>query len=97
MNQRTLTTFLFLLLSASLLDAQNQGAEKTKRPVRASIEGNKSSRPEYKIGNVRVTYSDGTTDLWTFKGNCAEPKVSTKGSVGWEVYELGADGKALAT
>lgn len=96
MNQRTLTTFLFLLLSAPLLDAQNQGAEKTKGPVRASIEGNKSSRPEYKIGNVRVTYSDGTTDLWTLKGNCAEPKISTKGSVGWEVYKLDADGKTLA-
>jgi hypothetical protein len=96
MNQRTLAPFLFFLLAAPLLDAQNQGAEKTKLPVRASIEGNKSLRPDYKIGNVRVTYSDGTTDLWTLKGNCAEPKVSTKGSVGWEVYKLDADGKTLA-
>jgi hypothetical protein len=98
MNQGTpLIAFLLLLLSAPFLDGQNEGAEKTKLPVRASITGTRSLGPEYKIGNVRVTYSDGTTDLWTFKGNCAEPKVSTKGSVGWEVYELGADGKALAT
>ena len=87
---------LVLLLSAPFLDGQNQGAEKTKLPVRASITGTRSLGPEYKIGNVRVTDSDGTTDLWTFKGNCAEPKVSPKGSVGWEVYELGADGKTLA-
>ena len=97
MNQGTpLIAFLLLLLSAPFLDGQSQGAEKTKLPVRASITGTRSLGPEYKVGNVRVTYSDGTTDLWTFKGNCAEPKVSTKGSVGWEVYELGADGKTLA-
>src|ERR1700733_5250232 len=100
MNQGTpLIAFLLLLLSAAFLDGQNQGAEKTKLPVRVSITESRSlgsEGPEYKIGNVRVTYSDGTTDLWTFKRNCAEPKVSAKGSVGWEVYELGADGKTLA-
>ena len=31
-----------------------------------------------------VTYSDETTDIWTLKGNCAEPKVSAKGFIeGW--------------
>ena len=95
MNKRTLIAFLLLLLWAPFLDGQNEGAEKTKLPVQASIVPNKSLGPEYKIGNVIVTYSDGTTDLWTLKGNCAEPKVSTKGKVGWEVYKLNADGKTF--
>src|SRR6202795_3011860 len=96
MNEGTRIAFLLLLLWAPFLDGQNEGAEKTKLPVQASIDRNKSLGREYKIGNVIVTYSDGTTDLWTLKGNCAEPKVSTKGSVGWEVYKLDADGKTLA-
>jgi len=97
MKKRTLTALLFLLLSAHLLDAQNEGAEKTKVPVQAAIVRNKSLPPEYEIGNVIVTYSDRTTDIWTLKGNCAEPKVSAKGAVGWEVYKLNADGKTLRT
>ena len=97
MKKRTLTAFFLLLLSAAFLDGQNEGAEKTKFPVQAAIVGNKSLRPEYKIGNVIVTYSDRTTDIWTLKGNCAAPKVSTKGKVGWEVYKLNPDGKTFAT
>ncbi len=92
MNKRTFAAFFLLLLLAPFLEGQNEGAERTKLPVQASIVRNKALGPEYKIGNVIVTYSDGTTDLWTLKGNCAEPKISTMGSVGWEVYKLGADG-----
>jgi hypothetical protein len=96
MNEGTRIALLLLLLWAPFLDGQNEGAEKTKLPVQASIDRNKSLGREYKIGNVIVTYSDGTTDLWTLKGNCAEPKVSAQGRVGWEVYKLNADGKTLA-
>jgi hypothetical protein len=97
MKKSTLTAFIFLFLWAPLLDGQNEGAEKTKMPVQAAIIRNKSLPPKYEIGNVIVTYSDGTTDIWTLKGNCAEPKVSTKGAVGWEVYKLNSDGKTLSS
>src|ERR1700692_3972898 len=97
MKKRTLTAFILLFLWAPFLDGQNEGAEKTKLPVRAAIIRNKSLPPTYEIGNVIVTYSDGTTDIWTLKGNCAEPKVSPKGAVGWEVYKLKAEQKTLAS
>jgi hypothetical protein len=97
MKKRTLTAFILLFLWAPFLNGQNEGAEKTKTPVQAAIIRNKSLPPKYEIGNVIVTYSDGTTDIWTLKGNCAEPKVSTKGAVGWEVYKLNSDGKTLSS
>ena len=97
MKKSTLTAFILLFLWAPFLDGQNEGAEKTKAPVQAAIIRNKSLPPKYEIGNVIVTYSDGTTDIWTLKGNCAEPKVSTKGAVGWEVYKLNSDGKTLSS
>jgi hypothetical protein len=97
MQKRTLNAFLFLLLSAPFLHGQNEGAEKTKLPIQAAIVRNKSLPAEYEIGNVIVTYSDGAKDIWTIKGNCGVPKVSPKGAVGWEVYQLNADGKTLAS
>jgi hypothetical protein len=97
MKKPTLVALLLLLLPASFLAGQNEGAEKTKLPVQAAIVRNKSLDPQYEIGNVIVTYADRTKDLWTVKGNCAEPKVSPKGAVGWEVYKLKADGKRLDT
>jgi hypothetical protein len=96
MNRWTFTALLLLLLTPHFLSAQNEGAEKTKTPARAEIVHNKALPAKYEIGNVIVTYLDGKTDLWTLKGNCSEPKVSSKGSVGWEVYKLNADGKTLA-
>jgi hypothetical protein len=90
-------SYLLMLLLAPYLYGKNKGAEKTQTPVQAGIARNKSVPGKYKIGNVIVTYSDGTTDIWTLKGNCAEPRVSTKGTVGWEVYKLNADGKTLAS
>jgi hypothetical protein len=90
------TALLYLLLTAPLLYGQNEGAEKFKLPVHAAVVRNQSLRPEDEIGNVMVTYADQTTDTWTLKGNCAEPKVSAKGAVGWEVYKLNPDGKTLA-
>lgn len=88
---------LLLLLLASGVYGQKEGAEKTQTPVHAAIARNNSLPAQYKLGNVIVTYSDGTTDIWTLKGNCAEPKISIKGVVGWEVYKLNADGKTLAS
>jgi hypothetical protein len=94
-NQPLFAVFL-LLLSVTFLYGQNEGAEKSKLPVQAAIIRNQSLRPEDEIGNVIVTYADGTTDTWTLKGNCAEPKVSTNGVVGWEVYKMEPNGKTLS-
>jgi hypothetical protein len=96
MKKRMLTLLLLFLQMAPFLNGQNKGAEETKTPIQATILPNKMAPPEYEIGNVIVTYSDGTTDSWTVKGNCAAPKVSLKGAVGWEVYKLNPDGKTLA-
>jgi hypothetical protein len=62
-----------------------QGAEKTKRPVSASVEP--AGGKEDWIGNVVVTYADGTKDRWTTKGNTTQPKVSADGTVGWVIVE----------
>ena len=77
------------------LAAQNEGAEKIKQPVAARIEPKHRTYPSFTVGDVIVTYRDGTTDAWTLKGNCMDPKVSHEGQVGWVVCELAADGKSL--
>jgi hypothetical protein len=65
--------------------AEQEGAEKTKRPLSAAIEP--AGGKETWIGNVVVTYTDGTTDRWTTKGNTAQPNVSADGTVGWVIVE----------
>jgi hypothetical protein len=88
---RTLTRAILALAVATVcLDrpvqaVDQQGAEKTKRPVSASVEP--AGGKEDWIGNVVVTYADGTKDRWTTKGNTTLPKVSANGTVGWVVVE----------
>jgi hypothetical protein len=77
------------------VEAQNEGAEKVKQPLAARIEPKHRTDPSFVVGDVIVTYRDGTTDSWTLKGNCMDPKVSHKGQVGWVLCELAADGKSL--
>jgi len=95
-KKETYIAFSFLIWLAPFLLAQNEGAEKVKLPAQAAIVRNQALPPEDEIGNVIVTYSDGTTDTWTLRGNCAEPKVSARGVVGWELYKLEANGKTLS-
>lgn len=92
-----LPILLLLILSgaAQRLAAQNEGAEKVKEPVQARIEGKHRTDPSFVVGDVMVIYKDGTTDSWTLKGNCMDPKVSHQGQVGWVLCELAADGKSL--
>jgi hypothetical protein len=88
--------FLWILSGATFrLTAQNQGAEKVKEPSQARIEPKHRSDPNFVVGDVIVTYTDGTTDSWTLKGNCMDPKVSPQGQVGWVLCELASDGKSL--
>jgi hypothetical protein len=89
--------FSGLLLATSIQAQNDAGAERTKLPVKARIKGETVSQSGDHIGNVIVTYSDGTEDQWTLKGNCGDPKVNENGAVGWEVYQLKPDEKNLQT
>jgi len=64
--------------AAPPVEAQNEGAEKVKQPVEARIAPKHRTDPSFVVGDVIVTYTDGTTDSWTLKGNCMDPKVLRK-------------------
>jgi hypothetical protein len=73
-------------MAGTLFAADQTGAERTKQPVSAEILaaiGAKADDPT--IGNVQVTYADGSKDLWTTKGNCSLARVAPDGTVGWTV------------
>jgi len=73
--------------SAALSSAADQtGAEKTKRVVKAEVVANAKAENADKIGNIEVTYADGTKDRWTTKGDAGLPLVASDGKVGWTIY-----------
>lgn len=82
------TVFIVAFLAPFLARGADQtGAEKTKKPSAATIVLKPgTAEDEEKIGNVRVTYSDGTKDLWTTKNNCSLARVAADGTVGWTVH-----------
>ena len=86
---------LFLCLAGPVSGtAQNAGAERYKIPVQAAVQP-KHHVGSDPVGNVVVTYADGTIDLWTLKGNCKLPKVSSEGAVGWVVCEMQSNSSSL--
>jgi hypothetical protein len=34
-------------------------------------------------GNIQITFPDGHSEVWTTEGDCASPRVTSKGDVGW--------------
>jgi hypothetical protein len=80
----TLKFWMLLYLIASSLSAMaaNERAEPVKQPVAARIQPKHSPIAD-NVGNVIVTYSDGTEDTWTLTGNAMMPKVGPTGYVGW--------------
>ncbi len=73
---------LFLVIFAASLHAADQkGAETVKKPISADIVS--AIAAPHGIGNVRVTYSDRSQDIWTTRRNCSLPRVSSTGVVGW--------------
>ncbi len=73
------------------------GAESTKKPVLAKVV-DVAEIEHYTIGNIQVTYEDGTADRWTTKRNTGDPRVAPDGTVGWTIYgaEYG-DAKSYTT
>ncbi|MBC7981319.1 MAG: hypothetical protein H7Y36_12220 [Armatimonadetes bacterium] len=45
--------------------------------------GSDSSDTERLIGNVRVRFADGHSELWTRQGRCLLAKVTKNGLIGW--------------
>jgi hypothetical protein len=80
--------WLIPFLFTSLHAADQTGAEAVKKPVSASIQPARAVEDGGEpIGNVWVTYEDGTKDLWTTKNNCGQAHVSPTDVVGWVIYE----------
>ena len=76
----------------SLRAADQRGAENTKQPASVEIVAANAAKASphpignsNPIGNVQVTYTDGTKDLWTTKGNCSLAQVGSDGAVGWTI------------
>ena len=81
-----LTTLAITAVWCGRLAAEDQtGAEKAKVPVKAAVVGGVKWNDQA-VGNIEVTYADGTRDRWTTKGNCGDPRVAADGTVGWTVY-----------
>src|SRR5580693_10627525 len=86
--------FVFSLLALttriSLHATDQRGAENRKPPASVEIVAANAAKTSPHpignpdpIGNVPVTYADGTRDLWTTKGNCSLAHVGSDGTVGW--------------
>jgi hypothetical protein len=80
--------FLMLLACSTVLIA----AAEPRRPVSAKIIPTKEQAEGphgSESGNVQVTFSDGTKEMWTKKSHCQFPQVSSDGSlVGWSHGEI---------
>ena len=87
MTPRLIVTSLAVALAASFSAkaADQTGAETQKTPVSAKVVDTLKD-PRLKIGNIEVTYADGTMDRWTTKGNTGDPRVAPNGTVGWTIY-----------
>jgi hypothetical protein len=87
--------FLCFMISCVAVESR-KGAETTKKPAKAAIVDVRkleewSGDP---VGNVEVTYADGTRDQWTKLATSMMPKVAADGVVGWVDCSITKDGKA---
>ncbi len=87
-------SFLCLLFPCSAEESQT-GAETTKKTSKVAIVDARkleewSGDP---VGNVEVTYADGTRDHWTKLAMAMIPKVASDGVVGWVDCSVTKDGK----
>jgi hypothetical protein len=78
---RTLASAFTLFLGTVILA---MGADKPK-PAKAEIVPVPAETKDWwtPVGNVKVTFTDGHSEMWTKQGQALLPKVSSKGAVGW--------------
>ncbi|HSJ04881.1 MAG: hypothetical protein ACAI34_10725 [Verrucomicrobium sp.] len=76
---------LTLLAASLLLFAQATFAADKPQPLKAEIVPVAEETKDWwtPIGNVKVTFTDGHSEMWTKQGQALLPKVSVKGAVGW--------------
>jgi hypothetical protein len=76
-----------LAIFIAIVTASLAAAEPSK-PESATIIDVPSERRSsgYHIGNIKVQFTDGHTEMWTRGGKCLMPQVSAKGHVGWTRY-----------
>jgi hypothetical protein len=73
---------LFLLTASVLADPPNA------IPTSVTIIDVPSERRDYgtNMGNIKVRYSNGHSEIWTSLGRCMDARVSATGLVGWTRY-----------
>lgn len=76
---------LALLTVSLLLLAQIVLAADKPKPVKAEIVPVPVETKDWwtPVGNVKVTFTDGHSEMWTKQGQALFPKVSSEGAVGW--------------
>jgi hypothetical protein len=76
----------FLLIVCGVLASEHSSADVAKKAVSVKIILSSASRADgSEMGNVQVTYDDGTKAHWTTKGNCSLARIAPDGTVGWTV------------
>jgi len=63
----------------------SSASQSGSQPISAEVVDIPAAQGQFRIkaGNVKVTFSDGHTEVLTHTGDCYDAKVSRKGNVGW--------------
>jgi hypothetical protein len=83
--KRYLALLLFLILTAGLAlpaAAADQDAHGSK-PKSAIVTDTPAESKDYNVGNIKVTFADGHSEMLTNHRNSSAPKVAGSGIVGW--------------
>ena len=80
--------FYFQCLLAMICFAVIRSLQAAERPISAEIVDVASERKDWgePIGNIRVKYAGGRSELWTRLGRCMHVRCSESGIVGWTRY-----------
>ena len=63
----------------------SSASQSGSQPISAEVVDIPAAQAQFgiKAGNIKVSFSDGHTEVWTHSGDCRSAKVSPKGDVGW--------------
>ena len=63
----------------------SSASQSGSQPISAEVVDIPAAQAQFgiKAGNIKVSFSDGHTEVWTHSGDCRSAKVSPKGNVGW--------------